>query len=121
MLEVDHVFAFVEPGGPWLAALDSAGFRLDPGIAHPGQGTRNRRMLLHRHYLEWVWLEARADAETNPLRLDRRADWQRTGFCPFGVALRGSLDDAGRDRFVPYLPPYAPDWTIWIARACETE
>src|SRR5687768_9248642 len=108
MLEVDHVFAFVEPPGAWPQALEKAGFRLDPGHAHEGQGTRNRRLLLRRSYIEWIWLERRHDAQSNPLRLDRRADWRTSGWSPFGLALRGALDDVGRDAFWPYTPSFAP-------------
>jgi hypothetical protein len=121
MVELDHFFACMPPSGDWPASLENAGFRLDSGTVHEGQGTRNRRLLLQRHYLEWVWLHARGDAETNALRLDRRADWERTGWSPFGIGLRGSLADAGADAFEEYRPPYAMNVAIWIARACAID
>lgn len=70
-------------------------------------------------YLELVWLSSRADAEANPLRLDRRADWRTTGACPFGIGLRGELTD--RDAFWPYQLPDAPGVTIWIHRLDEAQ
>jgi len=121
VLEIDHVFCFVDADGDWAERLSRAGLRLDDGIEHPGQGTRNRRLFMPESYLELVWLPDRPGAESNPLRLDRRADWRTTGACPFGIGLRGTLDDTpgGRDAFWPYRPPYAPEATIWIHRADE--
>src|SRR5690349_4919429 len=115
MLEIDHVFAFVEPPGDWPHVLENAGFRLDSGTRHEGQGTRNRRLLLERSYIEWIWLENRAEAEANPMRLDRRADWRTTGFNSFGIVLRGSLNAVGREAFEQYVPPYPMPVTMWIA------
>lgn len=122
MLELDHLFAFVEPsfvGSTDHAALLELGLRLDFGRVHHGQGTANRLALFPEHSLELLWLADRSEAEHNPLRLDRRADAARGGQgSPFGVCLRGRLEPALRDAcFWPYrLPGIALD-TIWIARA----
>jgi hypothetical protein len=127
MLEIDHIFCFVEPDGDWAQRLSGAGLRLDDGIEHPGQGTRNRRLFMPDRYLEMVWLSDRPGAEGNPLRLDRRADWRTTGASPFGIGVRRSLDDTldntldDRNAFWPYRPPYAPEATIWIHRADEAQ
>ena len=119
MLELDHAFCFVDPDADWPSRLRENGWRLDDGIEHPGQGTRNRRLWMPEHYLELLWMSSRGDAETNPLRLDRRADWRTTGACPFGVALRGELTN--RTAFWPYEPPYAPGATLWILRTEEAQ
>ena len=112
-LELDHVFCLVEEPGPAVEHLEADGWRLDPGREHPGQGTRNRRLVWSAQYFEVLWLTDRAEAEANPLRLDRRADWAVTGASPFGFGLRGLIDPAAREEFWLYdqLGP-----RIWIHR-----
>jgi len=119
MLEIDHLFCFVDPGADWASRARDAGWVLDQGIEHAGQGTRNRRLWLPEQYLEFIWLSSRADAANNPLRLDRRADWRTTGACPFGIGLRGQLDEDLRSEFWSYRPPYAPEACIWVHRSNE--
>jgi hypothetical protein len=121
MLEVDHVLVFVDDGAAAAARAQAAGWVLDEGIAHEGQGTRNRRLWLEDQYLELLWVHDRAEAAANPLRLDRRADWRTTGASPFGFALRGELDERTRAQCWPYRPAYAQGGTIWILRAPEEE
>jgi Glyoxalase-like domain len=116
-LELDHVFCFVDPAGDWAARAERGGFALDAGNAHPGQGTRNRSIRLAEQYVECLWLDVRADAEHNPLRLDRRADFRTTGACPIGIGLRGVLPDDVRAEFWAYHPPYWPQGTIWVHRS----
>jgi hypothetical protein len=120
-LEIDHLFCMVEPGGGWDGRARAAGLVLDDGIEHPGQGTRNRRLFFADRYVEFLWVEGRVEAEGNPLRLDRRADWRATGGSPFGLGLRGTLTDAERAEFWPYRPPYAPGACILIHRANEED
>jgi hypothetical protein len=96
MLELDHVFCMVPPDGDWADRLAAAGWQLDRGTAHPGQGSRNRRLIWCGHYLELLWVEDADAARRNPLRLDQRADWRRTGASPFGFGLRGQLPDSLR-------------------------
>lgn len=113
------MYCFVDPAGDWGARVAERGWRLDDGIEHPGQGTRNRRLCFAEQYIEFLWISARGDAETSPLRLDRRADWRTTGACPFGICLRGDLGDhAG---FWPHHPPYAPGLTMWIHHGDEAQ
>lgn len=119
MLALDHAYCFVDPAGDWAARVAARGLQLDDGTEHTGQGTRNRRLRFDDHFFEFVWLSARGDAETNPLRLDRRADWRTTGACPFGICLRGDLGD--RAGFWRYDPPYAPGFTIWIHHTDEAQ
>jgi hypothetical protein len=102
MLHLDHVFCMVPPDGEWAARLADAGWSLDAGRAHAGQGTRNRRLVLARQYLELAWVEDDAVARGNQLRLDRRADWRRTGASPFGIGLRGRLPEERQADYRPY-------------------
>jgi hypothetical protein len=118
-LELDHVFCFAVPDEGWLERARGAGFVLDDGIEHQGQGTRNRRLWFDEQYLELVWISSRDDAVRNPLRLDRRADWRTTGACPFGIGLRGLMTDEQRAEFWEYRPPYAPAARMLIHRSNE--
>jgi hypothetical protein len=91
MLELDHVLCMANPYEDWADRLASTGWALDAGTAHSGQGTHNRRLVLRQQFLELLWVEDEEEARRNPLRLDRRADWRRTGASPFGFGLRGRI------------------------------
>ena len=54
-VELNHVIVFV--AGPKAVAPLFPGFVLDPGIRHAGQGTRNRRILFPRNYVEVAWID----------------------------------------------------------------
>ncbi|HEU4951010.1 MAG TPA: hypothetical protein VFT46_03620 [Holophagaceae bacterium] len=120
-LELDHVFCMVDPGGGWASRLEAGGWILDVGTAHPGQGTRNRRLLWSHRFLEFLWVEDRGEAAAHPLRLDRRADWRETGASPFGFGLRGRLPEEDLPQFWLYEPPYAPGARLWIHRGNEED
>jgi hypothetical protein len=116
VLELDHVFCMVSDPGQAARALERAGWVLDAGQAHRGQGTRNRRLVWPGQYLELLWLTDAAEARANPLRLDRRFDWTSTGASPFGLGFRGRIDPVHGDAFWLYdaLGP-----RIWIHRDDE--
>jgi Glyoxalase-like domain len=115
-MELDHVFCMVDPAGDWAHILTSAGLALDQGNRHPGQGTRNRRVPLESLYLELLWVCDRPEAAGNALRLDRRADWARTGASPFGVGLRGRVPEHLRDDYWLYS---ALGFPLWVHRDNE--
>ena len=102
----------------WADRIQAAGWPLDEGSAHEGQGTRNRRMRFSEQFLELVWLDDRAAAEGNPLGLGRRADWSSTGASPFGFGFRGHLEEAQRDHYWLYDRLGFP---IWIHHTNETD
>jgi len=108
-LWVDHVFCLVEPGFPEEEDLRAAGFAVDFGREHAGQGTRNRLVLFENAYLELIWVSDEAEAEQNVLRLDRRA----SGPCPFGIGLQGLIDDHLRRDMWLYELPGLPGG-LWI-------
>jgi Glyoxalase-like domain len=116
VLELDHVFCFVTDPREAARRLEDDGWVLDPGQAHRGQGTRNRRLAWPEQYFELLWVSDPAEARANVLRLDRRADWTTTGASPFGLAFRGQLESAHSDEFWLYdaLGP-----RIWIHRDNE--
>lgn len=92
----------VAPGGDWAARLQRAGWQLDEGRAHAGQGTRNRRVFWQSSYLELLWVTDHAEAGANSVRLDRRADWVGSGASPFGFGLRGRLSEGALGEFWRY-------------------
>ena len=115
-LELDHIFCMVAADGDAASRLEAAGWLLDAGIAHAGQGTRNRRLAWPEQYLELLWVADDAEARANPLRLDRRAEWTHSGASPFGFALRGQLPHADLRDYWPYEGLGAP---IWVHRDNE--
>ena len=116
VLELDHVFCMVTDPVEAARRLWDDGWVLDAGQAHPGQGTRNRRLRWPEQFFELLWVTDPAEARSNPVRLDRRADWTTTGASPFGLAFRGEVDPAHSDEFWLYeaLGP-----RIWIHRDNE--
>jgi hypothetical protein len=117
-LVLDHVFCMVPPEGNWGARLTAAGWILDDGTRHAGQGTRNRRLVLAEHYLELVWVEDVGEARAGRLRLDRRADWRRTGASPFGLGLRGTPPEVDREHYRLHEDLGFP---MWVHRNDERE
>ncbi|MDT2006714.1 VOC family protein [Rhodococcus opacus] len=116
MLELDHIFCMVDPDDDWDERLTAAGVMLDAGRSHPGQGTRNRRIVWPEQYLELLWVEDWSEAAANPLRLDRRSDWVASGASPFGFGFRGQIPVEQRDEFWLYdrLP-----MRVWVHRDNE--
>ena len=85
---LDHLFCFCEPElFRETENATRAGFTLNPGNRHPGQGTANRAIIFKENYLEFIFMDLPGDAKKNPLRLDKRADWSNTGASPFGICL----------------------------------
>jgi glyoxalase-like protein len=101
--ELDHVMVFVpdpdaiEPG--WFP-----GCRFEPGQRHTGQGTRNRRVVFPRSFIELVWIDDGEAHERTGLRFGPRCA-RKAGACPFGVVLRGAVPEADRKRFAGYVVP----------------
>ncbi len=115
-LEFDHVFCMV--GDPEFVAsrVEDAGWMLDSGSVHPGQRTRNRRLVWSEGYLELVGITAIREAAANRMRMDRRADWATTGASPLGFGLRGELAVADRGAYWLYEDLGIP---IWLHRDNE--
>jgi hypothetical protein len=108
-MEIDHVFFFVERGGPEFARLSALGIVETYRRAHPGQGTASACFCFENMFLELLWIEAPLDALAPAIartQLEPRSNWRKIGSCPFGIAWRaqGRLD-------IPtwaYTPPYLP-------------
>lgn len=95
-LELDHVFCMVGDLDGVARRVESAGWTLDSGSVHSGQGTHNRRLVWPARYFELLAITDDREARANRMRMDRRADWASSGASPFGFGLRGEL--AGADR-----------------------
>ena len=100
-MELDHVIVFVT--GPEAVASLFPGFVLDQGMRHTGQGTRNRRVLFPRNYVEILWIDDPDQERRSGLGFAPR--FAPDAPCPFGVVLRGTVGEPDRERFVPYQVP----------------
>ena len=121
-LSVDHFFLFIEPDGPEIEALKRLGLTETYRRAHPGQGTANACFAFDNLYLELLWLTSEAEARSAPIartRLWERSRWLTQGGCPFGIAVRGDLADAGMPTW-DYRPPYLPEGMA-IPVACASD
>lgn len=110
-LSVDHLFMFIEPGGPEIDALKRLDLQETYRRAHPGQGTANVCFAFDNLYLELLWLTSEAEARSPAIeraRLWERSQWRTLGTCPFGIAFRGNLASAGVPTW-DYRPPYLPE------------
>lgn len=121
-LIIDHLFMFIEPGGPEIDALQRLGLQETYSRAHPGQGTANVCFAFDNLYLELLWLTSEAEARSPAIartRLWERSQWRTLGTCPFGMAFRGDLASAGVPTW-DYQPPYLPDgMAIPVATASD--
>ncbi|MFW5332418.1 VOC family protein [Hydrogenophaga sp. ZJX-1] len=117
-MEIDHLFMFIEPGGPEIDALLRLGLTETYRRAHPGQGTANVCFAFDNLYLELLWLTSEAEARSPAIartRLWERSQWRTLGTCPLGIAVRGDLASAGVPTW-DYRPPYLPlDMSIPVA------
>lgn len=115
-LELDHVVCVVDDLDRPSRVLERAGWVLDAGTVHVGQGTRNRRLAWPEHHLELLCVTDEREAAAGPLRFDRRARWRTTGASPFGIGFRGVLAEPERAGFWLYEEGGA---RIWIHRGNE--
>lgn len=108
---LDHVFVAVEPGAPQMEQLVARGFEEGPRREHRGQGTASCGVFFENAYLELIWLEDPALAESEPVRstyLGRRVGLDPAA-SPFGLGVRPTV--AGEPppfATWDYRPPYLP-------------
>jgi hypothetical protein len=102
-VELDHVIAFVaDPDA--AASTWFPGFTVEPGQRHTGQGTRNRRVVFPRTFVELLGIDDPDVHRRTVLRFGPRCAGE-AGACPFGVVLRGEVAEPDRGRFVGYDVP----------------
>jgi len=106
------MFVAVRRNAPEMATLVRAGFKEAQRNSHPGQGTASAGVFFENAYVEFLWLEDRAEAESAAIRrtrLAQRADPEHNAF-PFGFGFRRAADVESRIPFdtwefrAPYLP-----------------
>jgi len=118
--ELDHVIIFCDVGAPEADTLLGRGLHEGPRNSHPGQGTANRRFFFLNAYLEFLWVEQAAEAQSDDVRPTGLWErWsRRTRDCPFGLVFR----PGGRPATAPipawtYAPRYFPaGYSIEVAR-----
>jgi len=113
-LELDHFLTFVIPEFKEKEKLEKAGLILSPPVTHLGQGTSSQTIFFKENALEWLWLNDEAEAKNSPLNLFRRAYWQVTDSCPFGIGLRGTVNDFNLGDYELYEPKHDSSQRIWI-------
>jgi hypothetical protein len=109
--ELDHVIVFCDVGAPEADALLGRGLHEGPRNSHPGQGTANRRFFFRNAYLEFLWVEQAAEAQSDEVRPTRLWErWSRRAQdCPFGLVFRpGGRLATGTIPAWTYAPAYFP-------------
>lgn len=113
-LQLDHVLVWVAKGAPEAKALESVGLQIQ-GHAnkHTGQGTASKIFIFENLYFELIWIEDEQAVARNAARTGidwtARAQWQKTGASPFGVALHRPFD---RNTAIPF--PVTRYWAEWM-------
>jgi hypothetical protein len=116
-VELDHFFICVAQAAPEAGRLVEFGLTQGAANRHPGQGTANRRFFFHNAFLELVWVDEPAEAQSAlvaPTRLWQRWSERGRGASPFGICLRPTRrhgeTEAGQAPFTTwvYRPPYLP-------------
>ncbi len=120
-VELDHVIFFCDVGAPEADALLGRGLHEGPGNTHPGQGTVNRRFFFRNAYLELLWVENFAEAQSPDAQRTQLYDrWanRANGACPFGLVFRpGPKSVAPPFPAWSYVPKYfPPGFSIDVAK-----
>ncbi len=120
MFELDHIFIFTQKEAPEAEALIDLGLEEGPRNIHPGQGTSNRRFFFEQTFLELLWVYDEAEVQSAMIastRLWERSRSQETGFSPFGLCVRPTIEALAQQEnlLIPetwgYKPPYLPPRT----------
>ena len=103
---LDHILICVQPGAPEAEALKDFGLIEGYSSKHQGQGTANRRFFFQNAFLELLWLEDSAEAQsdvTRPTMLYERVRSQGQVVSPFGIGFRPAIPN---EKQVPF-----PSWS----------
>ena len=109
-LRFDHLFLLVSRDAPERAALERAGFRVDPAVnRHDGSGTASVMAEFEDGFIELMWVDPTVPVapggERAVEKFRQRVDWRTSGWSPFGINL--SRRTAGVDPVYPF-----PTWSI---------
>jgi hypothetical protein len=113
-IEIDHFFICTDVGAPEADRLIEFGLVEGSPNRHPGQGTANRRFFFHNAFLELLWVENAAEAQSDVVRRTGLWDrWSRRGgeSSPFGIGFRSAPGAAANLPFPSreYRPAYLPE------------
>ena len=67
-VELDHLFVCTAPGAPEAEELVRFGLREGPASRHRGQGTANRRFAFSNAMMEFLWVSAAQEAQSEDPR-----------------------------------------------------
>ena len=109
-LRFDHLWIVVQPGAPERAALEKAGFTVNPTVnKHDGQGTSSVMTELDDGFIELMWVDPSVavlpSAQRAVEKFGKRAAWTTSGWSPFGINL--SRTKNGVSPTYPF-----PTWSI---------
>jgi hypothetical protein len=112
--ELDHLFVWVSRGGKEAEALTEFGLSEGTPNEHPGQGTACRRFFFRNAYLELLWVNDPAEAQSaiiSPMHLWERWSARGQAVCPFGFVFRPGENgpDAVPFPASEYRAPYLPE------------
>ena len=112
-IDVDHIFICVRSGAPEAEALKAMGLTEGLPNKHPGQGTANRRFFFHNIFIELLWLDDAAEAQselTRPTMLYERLAASNDETSPFGICFRPAALGGNKAPFPSwnYKPVYLP-------------
>lgn len=110
MIEIDHVFMFVESEFEAEVRAEALGLVETYRRTHKGQGTSNVCFCFDNCFLEMIWIDDASAVRSKPIsrtKLYERSQWQVLQTCRFGIAWRGELLKSGIN-FWPFKPPYLP-------------
>ena len=119
-MQLDHVFVFVEDGAAAVAAVEAAGLRVTHRRRHHRQGTENACFGFGAVFVELLWVVDPAEVQSPAVErtgLWGRSQWVRTGACPFGVCVRGTLPGPTWTYAVPFPPGMSVEMAADSARA----
>jgi len=112
-IELDHIFVCTSVDGKEADRLIAFGLSEGAPNLHPGQGTACRRFFFANSYIELLWVNDVAEAQSTPIQPTRL--WERwseriSGSCPFGFAFRPATQVDVEPPFQSwnYAPPYLP-------------
>jgi hypothetical protein len=107
-MELDHIYLLVSSKKVAEKAVIDLGLDETYKRTHPGQGTSNICCCFDNLFIEFLWVENRAEAENgtaSKLRFNERAD---EGACPFGISWRGAPAEPAPEMW-QYRPSYLPN------------
>ena len=116
---LDHIMVTCREPSAALRACQDLRLTGLPSAEQPGTGASHAVFFFHNAYLEIAWPSSEEPAFEDAPRMnfEERASWRKTGWCPFGIALR--LADSSDAPMPPipswgYAAPFLPQGAVPI-------